>query len=801
MPVNSMNIHKVILLFFLIPAQSYAQNKVTDTLRQQFTRYSQNAFIEKIYLHTDRNFYIAGEILWFKAYVTDGLLNRPSSVSKVAYADVIDRNNKIFLQAKIEIKSGNGSGSLYLPVNMPTGSYKIRSYTNWMKNAGAAFYFEKVFTVVNTSLPPGLAVTDTATRYDIQFFPEGGNLVKNMEGKVAFRMTDKNGKGVPVFSGVVLNEHRDTLATFSPYRFGIGHFSFTPAGTGVYKAYITTPAGTIVKELPQALEEGYTMKLCKTRNGQIGISIYAHIKGNTLPAVHLFAHTRGSVKSIQTGTIQNNSVYFSVDEHILGDGITHFTVFNNLGQPVGERLYFKMPSKRLFINASANELLYDARKKVTVTVNSAGAGNQSLPANMSLSVYRLDPLQAAEPADIFSYLWLSADLKGVVESPAWYFSGSDSTTEAMDNLMLTHGWRRFEWAAVQQNKRPAYLFLPEYTGHIITGKITDPDTRSPLPSVMVYLSIPGEHAQFYVSKSDPNGNIRFYTHSSYGPGEIVLQPAGYSAGSYNIEINTPFQDQFSARPLPALQLADHLRGAIEQSSVNAQVQRKFLADQLKTYNIPSTDSMPFYGKPDEKYLLDDYTRFTTMEEVLREYVPGVMVGKARGRFHLNVINISNSRIFRDNPLVLLDGVPVHDIDRIMRYDPLKVRKLEVVKRTYYYGPMVTDGLLNFTTYKGNLPEFEMDDRAVILDYEGMQWQRAFYSPLYETEAQAASRLPDFRNLLYWSPDITTGSNGQTALTFFTGDVKGKYIGVIEGISTDGRSGSSTFSFEVKGHED
>ena len=93
------------------------------------------------------------------------------------------------------------------------------------------------------------------------------------------------------------------------------------------------------------------------------------------------------------------------------------------------------------------------------------------------------------------------------------------------------------------------------------------------------------------------------------------------------------------------------------------------------------------------------------------------------------------------------------MDDIMSYDPLKIRKLELVKRRYYYGPMVVDGILNFTTYKGNLQEFEMDDRAVILDYEGMQWQREFYSPLYETEAQAASRPPIsgifYTGLLMW----------------------------------------------------
>jgi hypothetical protein len=793
--------YKITFFFVFILMQSYAQNPVTDSLQQQFSRFTQNTFTEKVYLHTDRNFYIAGEILWFKAYITDGILNAPADLSKVAYVDVIDISNKVFLQTKIALKSGKGNGSLYLPANMPSGKYKIRTYTNWMKNADAAFYFEKAFTVVNAQSTAGLVVAGTTPEYDIQFFPEGGNLVKNVESKVAFRMTDKNGKGVQAFSGIVLNQNRDTIAVFNPSRFGIGYFNFTPADTHLYKAYITTPSGsTVVKDLPAAMEEGYTMKLRKADQGQVEVTVHSRNTGNTASAVYLFIHTRGLVKNVQTKVLQNSSAHFIIAEDILGDGISHFTVFNNLRQPVCERLYFKNPLNRLVIHAKTNVPGYGMRKKVNVDVNSADSHNESIPANMSLAVYRLDSLQTSEQSDIFSYLWLSADLKGTVESPSWYFSGSDSTAEAMDNLMLTHGWRRFAWTAIQQNRLPTYKFLPEYTGHIITGKITDSATRKPLTDVIVYLSVPGDRTQFYASSSDANGNIRFYTREAYGPGEVILQPEGFSVSSYNIDINTPFQDQFSTKPLAALQLSAGLKNAIEQNSVNAQVQRKFLADQLRIYNLPQTDSIAFYGRPDEKYLLDDYTRFTTMEEVLREYVSGVLVGRAKGKFHLNVIDVVNNRLFKDNPLVLLDGVPVHDMDRIMSYDPLKIRKLELVKRRYYYGPLVVDGILNFTTYKGNLPEFEVDSRAVILDYEGMQWQREFYSPLYETEAQAASRLPDFRNLLYWCPDVITGKDGRAALTFFTGDVKGKYIGVIEGMSAGGKAGSSTFGFEVKGSD-
>jgi len=185
-----------------------------------------------------------------------------------------------------------------------------------------------------------------------------------------------------------------------------------------------------------------------------------------------------------------------------------------------------------------------------------------------------------------------------------------------------------------------------------------------------------------------------------------------------------------------------------------------------------------------------------MEEVLREYIPGVIVSRANRKFKLTAFDIQNKRLFKDSPLLLLDGVPVQDADRIMSYDPLKVRKIEVVTRRYYYGPLVLDGIVNFITYKGNLEEFEMDPRSAIVDFDGIQLQREFYMPAYDTEEQRKSRLADFRNLLYWNPDVITNKNGETQLQFYTSDMKGKYIGVIEGITTDGKAGRNTFSFEV-----
>lgn len=133
----------------------------------------------------------------------------------------------------------------------------------------------------------------------------------------------------------------------------------------------------------------------------------------------------------------------------------------------------------------------------------------------------------------------------------------------------------------------------------------------------------------------------------------------------------------------------------------------------------------------------------------------------------------------------------------MEFDPLKIKKLEVVTKKFYSGNDVIEGIVSYTTYKGNLDGFQIDPNALVLEYEGLQLQREFYSPVYVTKEQEESRLPDFRNLLYWSPDIKTDEEGSSALDFYTSDRPGRYAVVVQGINSNGNAGSKVVYFTVK----
>lgn len=308
----------------LFISRSNAQTTFVQKIQQQFAQYQSQAFTEKVYLHTDRNFYVAGEIIWFKAYIADGASGYLSDISKVAYIEIINRENKPVLQAKIAIGKGTGNGSFYIPVNMPSGNYRLRAYTNWMKNFDADFYFEKNITIVNTLRGTDLPPADSASAEDLQFFPEGGNLIQDIPCRIAFRMTDHNGKGVEDYSGIIINEISDTVAHFVPLHAGIGSFVFTASTGHQYIAIVKGPGKIpLRKPLPKALLKGYSMHLSKPSPQKIMIEVKTE-PGNTTgnDEVYLFAHTRGVVQLAEARKLQSGNAIFNIGEASLGEGIT-----------------------------------------------------------------------------------------------------------------------------------------------------------------------------------------------------------------------------------------------------------------------------------------------------------------------------------------------------------------------------------------------------------------------------------------------------------------------------------------------
>ena len=781
-----------LLLLFIYSGYVHAQD-ATSPVQTSFENYNKNNYQEKVFLHIDKSVYATGEVLWFKAYITNANSNQLSSLSKICYVEILGADKKPLLQGKIDIDSGKGSGSFQLPSTIRTGNYLIRAYTNWMKNFDPQFYFEQSISIINPNKKPESNKADSALSEYIQFFPEGGNLVYGLNNTIAYKITDAYGKGLQA-KGFIVTEKNDTVARFETEHFGMGTFSFSPAKGNKYRAIVELNNKIITKDLPEIYSNGWVLHLTDEGN-TLSVNMACTIE--TEHNVFLFVQTGNKMKIAKMQSLNSGNAVFTINKSELGEGISQLTIFNEEKQPVCERLYFKKPTGVLQIKLDNIQPQYQSRNKVDINISANESTGTIVNADMSVAVYLIDSLQTLQKTNILNYLWLTSDLKGAIESPDYYFENSGAAVDkATDNLMLTQGWRRFKWEEVLKNTKPSFTYLPEYEGHVITGKLSPKIAGLPDAGINVFLSVPGKNFKFSTNTSSANGLLRFNVEKFYGSRELIAQ-TNFADSNYRIFIDNPFSEQYDETAIASVSLTANLADKILLRSIEPQALNIYQSEKENNFTLPvSFDTTAFYGKPSRQYYLDAYTRFPTMEEVMREYVKEVHLKKKDKSFQYEVFNEPYITYFDDEPLVLIDGVPVFNVNKIIDMDPLKLEKIDLVTAKFFQGRQHYDGIVSYATYNGDLDSYQLDPNSLVVEYDGLQLQREFYSPQYETSQQLLSRNPDYRNVLYWAPDIQIKTNGKKNISFYTSDIPGKYAVLIQGISDSGIAGYATESFTV-----
>jgi hypothetical protein len=760
-----------------------------DSLVQKFDSFRVKNPIEKIFLHIDRTGYVTGETMWFKVYCTNGSNHKLSAMSKVAYVEIISISGQSVVQGKIELTEGVGHGTFFLPATLSNGGYTVRAYTNWMKNYGHEYFYEQSITIINPFKTPEQTAAKKANSVDAQFLPEGGNLVHGIPGKIAFRVTDSNGKGIS-FRGSILTANGNTVVSFTPTQFGIGTFEFTPDHGEQYKAVIVDENNNShIVALPQVQTSGFSLRL-NTKPETIELSVMSTVSDLASPVVYLFVHCRNQIISSKSGFLKNGSIGFTIDKNDFGEGVNHITIFDANKNPVCERLYFRIPKQELKIALRTDNAVFATRENVKVAITTTTESGVALEGDLSLSVYRRDSLSYPEHQKMVSYFLLSSDLKGRIESPDFYFE--QRSEELFDQLMLTHGWRRFTWSSVLKPPSALPEFTPELQELVVHGKLLD-ETGRPAKNIVAYFASPSNSIQLFTSFSDASGRIKFALKNFHGSRKVILQTDLNRDSLYEFKLDDPFVKEY--RPAAqSLALLPEFEKEITDRSIGMQIEDIFRKDTVENDVVKDTTS--FYGTADEIYYLDDFTRFPVMEEVMREYVPGVWVRKRKDGFYFKVLDNVTKSVFQEEPLVLLDGVPVFDIDKIMAFDPLKIRKLEVMTRLFFVGRVSFPGIVSYSTYTGDLGGFTLHPKSITIDFEGLQNKREFYHPKYDSETTRSSREPDQRHLLLWSPEIKT-VNGKAEVEFYTSDRSGTFQIDVHGISKNGRMGSSSWSIFVK----
>ena len=785
---------------------------------------------EKVYLHLDRPVYGTGETIWFSAYVVDAAQHLPDSLSQVLHVDLVAADRRVVARRTLRLRGGRGAGDLEIADTLAAGTYVLRAYTNWMRNAGDEFVYSRRLSVwpaspIGPQEAPAPAPPTTAAgrakaaaalaRPDVQFFAEGGDLIEGLPAVVACKATDHNGRGIDV-RGQLLTTQNVVVTTFASRHAGMGRFAFVPGSKQHYHARVSLPDGSTADyPLPPVLASGYTLHVVDAGPDFL---VEARYRGAT-PApgpVQLFTQVRGVTAYPGPRPVADGAIAgWRMPKQNYPAGIVHFTLFDASGAPQCERLAFVPPGAAgLRVSIVADQSSYAPHAPVQLSVRVADAAGQPVAAQLSVGVNDA-ALAALDPhaETITSNLLLTSDLAGYVESPGYYFGEPTATTaQALDDLLLTQGWRRFTWKDVLAAQPPAPHFVPEQELSLV-GQVVSEHGSRPIPnSQLTFLQMrPVKNVS--TATTGPDGRFSF-TGFPVGDTAVISLQARRAQGGSNVLVlpdtgplptfqDLPSLPSLSAAPAGVVGFVRRSRQVqaaeldLHPEKAMRNIRLTNVAVTVKRETVPRDDPRRLYGATGGTVV--DFANLPTAQsgvnilQLLQGRVAGLSVSGSPPNITVQIRNLGT-------PQFILDGQKV-DIDAVMNLSASEVEQIEVFKgnQAAIFGN--NGGAIAIYTKRADR-NFKGKDLApapgvASVKLPGFNEAREFYQPRYN--ALLTNPVADPRtSTLYWNPDVRTNARGEAELHFFTADGSGTFQATAEGLGRNGQPARGSSTFKVAG---
>jgi hypothetical protein len=833
MPVAGISLVMLAMVAWISPSNYYQlamDNEFIRSIKTKLTTYQQKLPEDKLYVQFDKPFYKPGDNIWFTTYVRDGQTMKASQKSDIVHVEFLNPKGTIEKSIHIIAKNGVAAGDFSLDAEALGGIYKVRAYTNWMKNEGTDNAFVKELQVqdivlpnlkmkldfekkafgagdeviakleLNTNenkplsnykikfvanlngqqiiakadetdengfkylkfnLPKELKTNDGLLNVMIEYngltesisrsipillnnikftaFPEGGDLVSGLESNVAFRALNEFEKPADV-EGIVLNEKGTQVAAFSSFHMGMGTFKITPQANEKYSIKITKPEGiSETFALPQAMSRGYVMNVDNSKVGEVTVNV------NTTETeeLSLIAQVRGKIYySTEIAAKKgSNKIIFPTSNFPIG--VSQITLFDSKGVPRSERLAFVNKEKQLSISVETDKDKYLPREKIKMTVTVKDERGIPMPANLSLSVVNDQLISFADDKSgtILSQLLLQQDIKEKIEEPAFYFNSKEAKAgKALDNLLLTAGWRRFTWEKLMNDNLQSAAFLSEKA--IIAGTVLDASTGKVITNAKIKINNGGEY------ETDENGKFIFNKLDLSNPVTLSYSVSGYSPQSQYIQnydqgiVMYLYDNNYQSRLY-------NIQSSSKSRSRNADM------DEM----VPMQAEAPIEGAGEQ-------IRLEMAENSPLKFANVIEKNSKKGKRE-NGSEVANKKdspknvnIERENIKSFADIVQGKAEDnRAGRFKMAEASKQPAQQQ-------------NTMTYY----------RA-----------RQFAAPVYDKQETVDTRT-DFRNTIYWNPNIEIDKSGTKTLEFYASDDITSFRTTVEGIASDGTIGRTEKNF-------
>ncbi|UFH53710.1 TonB-dependent receptor plug domain-containing protein [Spirosoma sp. KNUC1025] len=754
-------------------------------LLSQIHTYNQQHPTEKVYVQTDRAAYLAGETIWMKGYIFNGTTHEADTVSRVLYVDLVDPvARRIRIRAQLRATNSYAPGQFTIPDSLAAGTYQLRAYTNFMRNYSEAYYFIKTLTILRpdseslsgaNNVTTGAApASNAAIRPDVQFLPEGGQLIAAIDNRVAFKGVDASGRSLSV-AGFILNARKDTVMGFSSTFLGMGYLIFKPEADQQYTAFVKLSDGSAAAyPLPAVQPQGVVMQVDNLSNKD-NIKVYLYHNKTTTDAaaiMTLVAQTRGQVVQAAKIPVSKKASLIQLPKSRFPEGIAQLTLFDETNKPVSERLVFINKDEQINVVLSASKPLYKNREKIEVSISTNTADGKPVAANVSLAVVdaRLAPEADSNGTTIVSHVLLSSDLTGTIEQPDYYFNSIHKDRwMQLDLLLMTQGWRRFAWPDVLAGTSTPVKYSAE-GGLSLTGHVVRPNQKGIGGKVnLTFMLVKRDSSRvFLAGETDEAGNFGAYDLDFTDSTSILIQGIkGAANRNLVITLDQLFTPTVTIARVPYNplefrrdELAEFMKRTREYQEIERQIRRNgeilLQAVTVKARKEREIDSRVIYGTPDAsvKFTPQNTSGRQTILDVIQGQVAGVQV---IGNGFSARVQIRGAANFNGpvEPLFVLDGMPM-DLQAILGISVLDVDRVDVLKgaSAAIYGSRASGGVISILTKRGG-PSYDFSKEVapgtLVAKLPGYTPVREFYAPQYNVKKPEHAR-PDYRTTLFWAPD-------------------------------------------------
>lgn len=791
-----MRLNLLVISFFFFLVEGFSQQ-----LDSMMMVYELNAPIEKVHLHFDKNIYNKDETIFFKGYIRTG--NEPSQLSKNLYVEWYDTTGKLIKQTVSPVFQSSAKGSFELPAGFTGNFVQVKAYTSWMLNHDTDFVFKKDILINSPVLVSPKLTGPVDVKTSVQAFPEGGMAVAGIPNKFAFRATNPYGDPVKI-RGTLVDSKLKKVDTLVTRHDGMGIFSFTPVTNENYQlVWIDENGkkGTTLIEKPKP--EGIVMQV-QGGNEEATVKIQ---RSENIPAnwkkLNLWIHQHQSLYyKVNINVSEKRAILARIPIDQLPTGILQFTLFSEDFLPVAERILFVNNREHEFnVRVSFPLVNLDKRGKNVVEFFVSDTAS----ANLSVAITDYS-LNTPETQTIFSDLLLSSDIKGKIHNPAYYLmSDSDSVTANLDLVMLTHGWRRFNWDKLRSAIPPVINYPAEQSFMKMQGKVfgLKPNMSSAPPQLNLIMTGKDSSKQFYFAPINKDGSFEVADMFFYDTAKVYYS---FNSGNKLTDITqvrldngllryqpgkrtvldrnpiTPFADSvLRARMTAIFNEQERLRKMMESATLQEVVVKAKTKSNLQILEEKYTSGL-FSGGDGYSFDVAEDSRVMGAIDILtflQGRVAGLNITGSGSNATLNWRGSTPDLYLNEirSQVGVIQSISIQDIAYIKVFRP----------PFFGAGGGGAGGAIAIYTKRGQ------DTRKADPNAKGMEYAilggysrfKEFALPPYDRPETVFD--PDNRTTLLWNPFVLTNKKSpRVKLTYFNNDFSKKLLLILEGMNSEGK---------------